>query len=60
MQHICVPKDLLMGSCDMFRCTHWHRINDYYGAIVDVLRDAVVLCVPRFQGNFFKSFGNDE
>jgi len=60
LQRICIPKDLLVGSCGMFDCVHWRHINDYYDAIVNVLHKAMVSCVPRCKENYFRFFWNDE
>ena len=36
-QNIAVPPDLLTNNCNVHKCTHWARINDWYESIVTSL-----------------------
>lgn len=53
---ISVPTDLLHCDCDVMKCTHWHRVNDYYNDIVHALHQSMYECIPMCQGSFFQVF----
>ena len=57
-QGVNIPMDLLECDCDVFKCTHWSRINDYYDSIVSLLYQSD--CVPRVCSNHYKSFWTEE
>ena len=54
-----LPKDCLVCKCCKNK-EHLIDIDKYYNAIVNALRDAAVLCVPRIPTGTLKPYWNEE
>ena len=49
LKSIDVPTfELLNDNCDVFKCTHWKYITDYYESIVHVLSQSMSETVVKF------------